>query len=99
MSAEPHLWVVTYDVSSPKRWRRVYKTLRRRGAWQQLSAFVCRLTPARASALERELLSHIDPVTDRLMMVDLGSGRDAENRFRRHGPGMMPLPRARTRIF
>jgi CRISPR-associated protein Cas2 len=95
---ETRLYLVAYDVTCPKRWRRVYKTMRRRGAWQQLSAFVCRLTPRAFADLESELLRLVDVKTDRLMIVDLGPGADAENRLRRYGDAS-PLPGARVRIF
>jgi CRISPR-associated protein Cas2 len=98
MSTEPRLYVITYDIGSPRRWRRVYRALRRHGAWQQLSAFVCRLTPKNLARLESDLLKHMDPICDRLMIVDLGEGTDAEARLRRYGQGE-PLPRATVRIL
>jgi len=57
--AQARLYFIAYDVSSPKRWRRVYKAMRRRGAWQQRSAFVCRLTPGARADLEAELRGHL----------------------------------------
>lgn len=98
MSMETRLYIITYDVTSPKRWRRIHRTLRRRGAWQQLSAFVCRLTPQAFAGLESDLLRFVDSKTDRLMIVDLGPGAEAEARVRRYGD-VEPLPWARVRII
>jgi CRISPR-associated protein Cas2 len=95
---DPRLYLVSYDVTSPKRWRKIHRTLRRRGAWQQLSAFVCRLPPSAFARLERDLIRLIDPKSDRLMIVDLGAGAEGEARLRRHGE-VPPLPGARVRIF
>ena len=74
---EARLYVVSYDISSPKRWRRVQtkiKGLCRRG---QLSVFVCRATPARIARLERELRGILHARDDRLMILDLGLARTA----------------------
>ena len=96
--APTRLYFIAYDVSSPKRWRRVYKTIRQHGAWQQFSAFVCRLTPRAREGLEAELRRQMDAASDRLMIVDLGSGPEAEERLRRFGD-MPGLPAPRARIF
>ena len=37
-------YIVTYDISNNKRWRRVFKTMNGFGDWVQLSVFQCRLT-------------------------------------------------------
>jgi CRISPR-associated protein Cas2 len=39
--------LVTYDISSPKRWRLVFETLHGFGEHVQLSVFRCDLTPQR----------------------------------------------------
>jgi CRISPR/Cas system-associated endoribonuclease Cas2 len=45
------LHLVSYDIRCPSRWRRVFGTLKRRGADRQLSVFFVRLEdPLRASA-------------------------------------------------
>jgi CRISPR-associated protein Cas2 len=89
-------WLFAYDISDPRRWRRVHRTLRRRGAWQQLSVFVCRLNAEAARRLEAELAGMIDPDRDRLVMVDLGEAPD--ERITRHGKGS-PLPAPRLLIL
>ena len=98
MAGDLRLYLVSYDVTSPRRWRRIYKTLERCGAWQQLSAFVCRMSPPAFAALERDLLDLMDVDSDRLMIADLGPVAGAEDRLRRHGPAE-PLPEPRFWIF
>lgn len=66
------LYLVGYDIASPRRWRRVVKAVRRVGERRQLSVFVCRMTARRKEKLERELRALIDPDQDRLMVLDLG---------------------------
>jgi CRISPR-associated protein Cas2 len=72
------LYIVTYDVASPQRWRRVIKAVRRLCRRCQLSVFVCRATPARIERLEKQLRRVLHPVEDRLMIVDLGPAATAE---------------------
>lgn len=79
---DARLYVVAYDVASPKRWRRVIKAVRRLCRRSQLSVFVCRATPARAARLERELKRLLHPVDDRLMILDLGPAAAAEAQVR-----------------
>jgi CRISPR-associated protein Cas2 len=72
------LYIVAYDVSSPQRWRRVIKALRKLCRRSQLSVFVCRGTPARIGRLESTLRRILDPDSDRLLIVDLGPAATAE---------------------
>ena len=66
------LYLIAYDISSPKRWRRVQKLVRRLCRRSQLSVFVCRGTPARLAKLEKALKREMDGDLDRLMVLDLG---------------------------
>ncbi len=42
-----HAYVVAYDISDPKRWRRVFRLMKGYGQWLQLSVFHCRLDGGR----------------------------------------------------
>jgi CRISPR/Cas system-associated endoribonuclease Cas2 len=76
----------------------VHRALQRRGAWTQLSCFLCRLSaPARAE-LERELRKLIDSAADRLLIVDLGQGESAEARFQALA-GELGFSRPQARII
>ena len=76
------LYLVAYDVSSPKRWRRVQKAVRRLCRRSQLSVFVCRGTPARLAKLETTLRREIDLKEDRLMVLDLGPADSAAEKLK-----------------
>ena len=73
-------YLVAYDISSPKRWRRVVSELKRVGERKQLSIFFVVATPGRASRLHTRLQSLIDPETDRLMVINLGPNTSADRR-------------------
>ncbi len=69
---EEHLYIVTYDISDTKRWRRVFKLMNGYGEWLQLSVFQCRLSRRRHA----ELLATLDELIlddhDHVLMLDLG---------------------------
>ncbi|NOU04750.1 MAG: CRISPR-associated endonuclease Cas2 [Hyphomicrobiaceae bacterium] len=71
------LYLIAYDISSPKRWRRVQKIVRRLCRRSQLSVFVCRGTQARLARLETALKREMDLTHDRLMVLDLGPAETA----------------------
>ena len=61
---EERLYIVTYDISDDRRWRRVFKLMRGYGRWLQLSVFQCRLSAQRRAELARRGPVRID--TDEL---------------------------------
>jgi CRISPR-associated protein Cas2 len=77
MSGE-RLFIVAYDISDQKRWRRVFKVMHGYGEWIQLSVFQCRLSPRRREELElrlRELVKHGE---DHVLLIDVGSADRVE---------------------
>ena len=66
------LYLVAYDISDPKRWRRVFKLMKGYGEWLQLSVFRCRLTKSRRERLAATLENLVDPTHDRVVIADLG---------------------------
>lgn len=67
-----HLYIVSYDISDPKRWRQVYKTMRGYGEHLQLSVFQCDLTPVQRVKMEGELDEIIHHEEDQVIFIDLG---------------------------
>jgi CRISPR-associated protein Cas2 len=80
------LFLVAYDIASPKRWRRAQKALRRLCQREQLSVFVCRGTAARIARLEKELRRILHPRDDRLMVLDLGPAAAAGEKLKSINP-------------
>jgi CRISPR-associated protein Cas2 len=83
---DTRLYLVAYDIASPKRWRRVQKAIRRLCRREQLSVFVCRGTSARIGRLERELRRLMHPQDDRLMVLDLGPAESAGDKLKLINP-------------
>ena len=71
MSTE-RLYIVAYDISSPKRWRKIYRLMNGYGEWLQLSLFQCRLSARRKAELQFALDEIINHKQDHVILLDLG---------------------------
>lgn len=69
---EEHLYIVTYDISDQKRWRKVFKLMHGYGEWLQLSVFQCRLSRRRHAELLATLDEMILREHDHVLMLDIG---------------------------
>lgn len=72
-------FVVSYDISCPKRLRQVYKLMRGYGEHIQLSVFRCELSPKEFVEMRARLSAEIHATEDQVLFVDLGpvEGRGA----------------------
>lgn len=91
---DEHLYIVTYDIADPKRWRRIFKLMQGYGEWLQLSVFQCRLSRRRHA----ELLSLLDGVIhgqqDHVLMLDLGPADGVKPRVVSLGRQFDPVERS-----
>lgn len=69
---ELHCYLVTYDISSPRRWRTVFQTLHGYGEHVQLSVFRCDLTPRRLVQLKAALSEAIHHREDQVLISKIG---------------------------
>ena len=88
-----HAYVVTYDISDSKRWRRVFKTLHGYGRWLQLSVFHCRLDGGRRAEMAMALESLINRDEDHVLILDLGPAEDVELAIESLGKTFAPIER------
>lgn len=65
-------YVVSYDISDPKRLRKIFKTLRGYGDHIQLSVFRCELNRRELVELRSVLAEIIHHGEDQVLFVDLG---------------------------
>lgn len=65
-------YIVTYDISDSRRWRRVFKTMNGFGEWLQLSVFQCRLSRRRRAELETRLRELVKAGQDHVLLIDVG---------------------------
>ena len=88
-----HLFIVSYDVSDPKRWRRVYRTMRGYGVWVQLSVFQCRMSKTRLLQLEVALGEIVNRQEDHVLLLDLGPADAVKPRISSIGKPFVPIRR------
>jgi len=89
-----HLYIVTYDIADPKRWRRVFRLMEGFGEWLQLSVFQCRLTAQRHAELIALLDGIIHHDHDHVILVDIGIADQLAPRIVSLGKSYEPLVRA-----
>jgi CRISPR-associated protein Cas2 len=65
-------YIVTYDITDPKRLRKVFNACKDYGLHLQLSVFECDLTPAEKIDFESRLLGLIDREKDQVLLISLG---------------------------
>jgi CRISPR-associated protein Cas2 len=65
-------YIVSYDISDPKRLRQVHKTMLGYGEPLQYSVFCCDLAPAARIMLIADLSQIIDHREDQIMLIDIG---------------------------
>ena len=75
-----HLYIVAYDITDPKRWRRVFKLMKGYGEWLQLSVFQCRLSRTRHAELIALLDGIIHHTRDHIVLMDLGPAENVKPR-------------------
>ena len=68
--AEKNWYVVCYDISEPKRWRKVFKRLNGYGTRLQFSIFRCRLTKTEVEKLRWELEKELS-TEDKLLILNV----------------------------
>jgi len=66
------LYIITYDIGNPKRWRAVFNLMQGYGEWLQLSVFQCRLTKRRHADLVATLDEIIHHKEDHVLVLDIG---------------------------
>jgi len=69
---DEHLYIVAYDISDPKRWRRVFRLMHGYGEWLQLSIFQCRLNEKAHAEMVALLDGIINHTEDHIITMDMG---------------------------
>lgn len=96
MSSDEHLYIVAYDISDTKRWRRVFKLMKGYGEWVQLSVFQCRLSRQRHAELVALLDGIIHHKADHIIFLDIGLADTVKPRVVSLGKDFDPVIREPT---
>lgn len=67
-----HIYIVTYDISDQRRWRKIFRLMKGYGEWLQLSVFQCRLSSRRHAELVATLDEMIHHDEDHVVIMDVG---------------------------
>ena len=70
-------YLVCYDISSQKRWRKVFKVMNGYGEWWQYSIFFCVLKEIDRVRMQSLLEEHLNLKEDQCIIVDLGPDESA----------------------
>jgi CRISPR-associated protein Cas2 len=70
-------FLVTYDISDPKRWRQVFKAMKGYGEHWQLSVFFCVLKDVDRVRMQRDLEEAMNLKDDQALILDLGPDEDS----------------------
>lgn len=95
---DERLYIIAYDISDDRRWRRVFKTMQGYGAWIQLSVFQCRLSRRRRAELEARLRGLIKEGEDHVLLIDVGLADKIELAIASLGKGFSKIEREATVI-
>jgi CRISPR-associated protein Cas2 len=88
-----HLYVVSYDISDARRWRRVFRIMKGYGEWLQLSVFQCRLSRARLVQLEAALREAMNQSEDHVLILDIGPADSVSLQVRSLGKAFQAVRR------
>ncbi|MBZ4686070.1 MAG: cas2 [Desulfomicrobiaceae bacterium] len=88
-----HLFIVTYDITNPRRWRRVFRIMNGFGQWLQLSVFQCRLDRRREVELRAALQKAIRQQEDHVLIIDLGPAERIRTQISSLGKEFTPIER------
>jgi CRISPR-associated protein Cas2 len=98
MALNERLYIVTYDIADPKRWRQVFEAMHAYGTWLQLSVFQCRLTARRRVALAMRLEREIKSGEDHVLILDIGPTNQVDMRIESLGKTVEAIRREATVI-
>ena len=71
-------FILSYDISDPARWRRVYRIARDFGDALQYSVFLCELGDRDKAMLESRMRDVISKDDDQVLLIRLRSAEDVE---------------------
>ncbi|HCC32386.1 MAG TPA: CRISPR-associated endonuclease Cas2 [Clostridiales bacterium] len=92
-------YLVSYDISDPKRLARVFRKMRGFGEAVQYSVFLCSLSPQERVILLAALSELINHKEDRVMIVDLGPAGGRGQECMEFLGRSIPAPEARVAVI
>lgn len=91
-----HLYIVSYDVRNPRRWKRLFQTMHGFGDWLQFSVFQCRLDKIRKLRLEASIREIVNSREDHVLIMDLGPADSVTPKVSSIGKAFDPVKKEST---
>lgn len=88
-----HTYIVAYDISDQKRWRKVFRAMKGYGTHLQLSVWQCRLDGGRRIEMAMALETLLDKSRDHLIIMDLGPAEEVSLNVESFGQKFEPIVR------
>lgn len=88
-----HAYIVAYDISDPKRWRKVFRAMKGYGRRLQLSVWQCRLDGGRRIEMAMALEELINRDEDNVVILDLGPAEEVTLNVESFGKQFEPIQR------
>ncbi len=89
-------FLIAYDISDPKRLRRVIKIMEAYGERLQYSVFLCDLSGVELVRWQTEILEVVDLAADSVVRIDLGATEAASAVIVLGRPRVLPKPSGAT---
>ncbi len=70
-------YLVCYDISDPKRWRRVFQAMKGFGEHWQYSVFFCVLKDIDRVRMQTQLETELNLKADQTIIIDLGADEES----------------------
>lgn len=87
-------FLLSYDISNPKRWRKVFRAASDFGDPLQYSVFLCLLSEKDHIVLQSRIIEAISKEDDRVLLIRLRTAKDVKNLVESFGkPFEMPEKR------
>ena len=88
---DEHLYIVSYDIRSDRRWRKVFKIMKGYGEWLQFSIFQCQLSKMRLVRMRGALEQEIKHDEDHVLIMDMGVAENIKPKIQSLGLPFKPL--------
>ena len=70
-------YLVCYDISDPKRWRRIFRAMKGYGEHWQYSVFFCVLKDIDRVRMQSDLEMELNLKADQCIIIDLGANEES----------------------
>ena len=90
---QERFFIVSYDISNGKRWKKVFQILKGYGEWLQLSVFQIRMNDLKKQQLLMDIKKIINNKEDQILFIDMGNPDKIRAKITSLGKTFKPIER------